>query len=137
MWQVKGCFFCEVHIQLMSSTTVIGSADVVSGILNWVCPGCGGRIGGDGKEFKCQGECQTDGRQIWERGSFGTTLTTSGRSVSKRCHLMRGGEKAGLDRERLLAVLSKTAVVAPAHVGKLAKAAINAFRSGMRIVPTW
>ncbi len=35
------------------------------------------------------------------------------------------GEKAGLDRARLLAVLSKTAVIAPAHVGKLAKAAIN------------
>jgi len=35
------------------------------------------------------------------------------------------GEKAGLDRERLLEVLSKTAVVAPAHVGKLAKAASN------------
>ena len=33
------------------------------------------------------------------------------------------GEKSGLDREQLLAVLSKTAVVAPAHVGKLAKAA--------------
>src|SRR6266849_1400967 len=35
------------------------------------------------------------------------------------------GEKVGLDRERLLEVLSKTAVIAPAHVGKLAKAAIN------------
>ena len=35
------------------------------------------------------------------------------------------GEKAGLDRERLLDVLSKTAVVAPAHVGKLARAAMN------------
>jgi 3-hydroxyisobutyrate dehydrogenase-like beta-hydroxyacid dehydrogenase len=35
------------------------------------------------------------------------------------------GEKSGLDRERLLAVLSKTAVIAPAHLGKLAKAAIN------------
>src|SRR5713101_2593607 len=35
------------------------------------------------------------------------------------------GEKTGLDRARLLAVLSKTAVIAPAHVGKLAKAAIN------------
>jgi 3-hydroxyisobutyrate dehydrogenase len=35
------------------------------------------------------------------------------------------GEKAGIDRERLLTVLSKTAVIAPAHVGKLAKAAIN------------
>ena len=35
------------------------------------------------------------------------------------------GEKAGLDRERLLEVLSQTAVIAPAHVGKLAKAASN------------
>jgi 3-hydroxyisobutyrate dehydrogenase-like beta-hydroxyacid dehydrogenase len=35
------------------------------------------------------------------------------------------GEKAGLDRERLLDVLSQTAVIAPAHVGKLARIAIN------------
>jgi len=32
------------------------------------------------------------------------------------------GEKAGLDRNRLLDVLSETAVVAPAHAGKLEKA---------------
>jgi 3-hydroxyisobutyrate dehydrogenase len=32
------------------------------------------------------------------------------------------GEKAGLDRRRLLDVLSQTAVVAPAHVGKLQRA---------------
>ncbi len=35
------------------------------------------------------------------------------------------GEKTGLDRERLLEVLSKTAVIAPAHVGKLARTAVN------------
>jgi 3-hydroxyisobutyrate dehydrogenase len=35
------------------------------------------------------------------------------------------GEKSGLDRERLLEVLSKTAVIAPAHVGKLARVAVN------------
>jgi 3-hydroxyisobutyrate dehydrogenase-like beta-hydroxyacid dehydrogenase len=35
------------------------------------------------------------------------------------------GEKAGLDRKRLLEVLSKTAVIAPAHLGKLARAAVN------------
>jgi len=35
------------------------------------------------------------------------------------------GERAGLERGRLLEVLSKTAVVAPAHVGKLARIAIN------------
>lgn len=35
------------------------------------------------------------------------------------------GEKAGLDRDRLLDVLSRTAVVAPAHVGKLQRAMKN------------
>jgi 3-hydroxyisobutyrate dehydrogenase-like beta-hydroxyacid dehydrogenase len=35
------------------------------------------------------------------------------------------GEKAGLDRERLLEVLAKTSVIAPAHLGKLARAATN------------
>jgi 3-hydroxyisobutyrate dehydrogenase len=35
------------------------------------------------------------------------------------------GEKTGLDRKRLLEVLSKTSVVAPAHVGKLVRIAIN------------
>src|SRR5258705_6534713 len=38
------------------------------------------------------------------------------------------GQKAGLNRERLLEVLSQTAVIAPAHVGKLAGAAINDYR---------
>jgi 3-hydroxyisobutyrate dehydrogenase len=35
------------------------------------------------------------------------------------------GEKAGLERKRLLEVLSQTAVVAPAHVGKLERAMKN------------
>ena len=43
------------------------TADAVSNILNWICPECGGRLGGRGKEFKCQGECQNDWRPVWER----------------------------------------------------------------------
>jgi hypothetical protein len=43
------------------------NADVISGILNCVCPGCGGRMGGHGSEFKCQGQCLTDWRQTWEQ----------------------------------------------------------------------
>jgi len=35
------------------------------------------------------------------------------------------GEKSGLDRDRLLSVLSETAVVAPAHAGKLGRAMKN------------
>jgi 3-hydroxyisobutyrate dehydrogenase-like beta-hydroxyacid dehydrogenase len=38
------------------------------------------------------------------------------------------GEKAGLDRQRLFNVLSKTAVVAPAHLGKLSKALEHDYR---------
>jgi tRNA(Ile2) C34 agmatinyltransferase TiaS len=43
--------------------------DVVSSILNWICPQCGGRMGGRGNEFKCQGECQTAWRAVWEQAS--------------------------------------------------------------------
>ncbi len=39
------------------------------------------------------------------------------------------GERIGLARDRLLEVLSKTAVIAPAHVGKLARAALNDYSS--------
>jgi 3-hydroxyisobutyrate dehydrogenase-like beta-hydroxyacid dehydrogenase len=38
------------------------------------------------------------------------------------------GKAIGLDRERLLDVLSQTAVVAPAHLGKLASAMVNDYR---------
>jgi 3-hydroxyisobutyrate dehydrogenase-like beta-hydroxyacid dehydrogenase len=38
------------------------------------------------------------------------------------------GEKAGLDRQRLFNVLSKTAVIAPAHLGKLTKALEHDYR---------
>jgi tRNA(Ile2) C34 agmatinyltransferase TiaS len=40
------------------------TAEVISSILNWVCPECGGRMGGRGREFQCQGECQIDWRQF-------------------------------------------------------------------------
>jgi len=54
-------------MQLMRFNTVRPNADVISGILNCVCPECGGRMGERGNEFKCQGECLTDWRQTWER----------------------------------------------------------------------
>jgi len=43
-------------------------------------------------------------------------------AIAEACAL---GEKEGLDRDQLLTVLSKTAVVAPAHVGKLPRAMRN------------
>jgi tRNA(Ile2) C34 agmatinyltransferase TiaS len=52
---------------LMKWSMDMADPEVISGILNCVCPECGGRMGGAGKEFKCQGECQTDWRQTWKR----------------------------------------------------------------------
>jgi hypothetical protein len=56
-------------MQFIRSSTVRSSAAVISGILNCVCPECGGRMGKRGKEFTCQGECLTDWRQAWEQAS--------------------------------------------------------------------
>jgi len=60
---------CEVGMQFIRSSTVRSSPAVISGILNCVCPECGGRMGERGKEFRCQGECLTDWRQTWEQAS--------------------------------------------------------------------
>jgi len=59
----------EVRMQFIRFSTVKSSAEVISGILNCVCPECGGRMGERGREFKCQGECLTDWREAWERAS--------------------------------------------------------------------
>ena len=59
----------EVRMQFMRYSTVRSGEDVISGILNCVCPECGGRMGERGKEFRCQGECLTDWREAWEQAS--------------------------------------------------------------------
>jgi 3-hydroxyisobutyrate dehydrogenase-like beta-hydroxyacid dehydrogenase len=51
-----------------------------------------------------------------------TLLGVGMQAIAEACAL---GESQGLDREQLLTVLSKTAVVAPAHVGKLLRAVRN------------
>src|SRR5579864_5536792 len=56
-------------MRFMRCNLVRSSGDVISGILNCVCPECGGRMGERGEEFRCQGECLTDWRQTWERAS--------------------------------------------------------------------
>lgn len=42
------------------------TADDISAIVNWVCPRCGGRLGGPYQEFRCQGQCGKDWRSDWE-----------------------------------------------------------------------
>jgi len=56
---------------------------LLSAILNWVCPECGGPMGGPSKEFQCRGRCGTDWRSAWESAcsqngaAHGNTLTVS------------------------------------------------------------
>jgi tRNA(Ile2) C34 agmatinyltransferase TiaS len=69
-------------MQFVRYSTVKSGTDVISGILNCVCPECGGRMGERGKEFKCQGECLTDWRQAWERAS--AELDTRSKRASRR-----------------------------------------------------
>jgi hypothetical protein len=42
-------------------------AELLSAIINLVCPECGGPMGGRSKEFKCRGQCEKDWRPEWER----------------------------------------------------------------------
>ena len=55
--------WCEVHMQFIGGSTVKSEADVISSILNCVCPECGGRMGERGKE------CLKNWRQTWEQAS--------------------------------------------------------------------
>jgi hypothetical protein len=57
----------EVRMQFKRYNAGMARGDVISDILNCVCPQCGGRMGEPGKEFKCRGECLTDWRPVWER----------------------------------------------------------------------
>jgi tRNA(Ile2) C34 agmatinyltransferase TiaS len=50
---------------LVRQSAIKQSSEVLSAIVNWVCPECGGRMGGRGKEFKCQGRCGTDWWPVW------------------------------------------------------------------------
>ena len=58
-------------MQFTRCSTARSGVDVISGILNCVCPECGGRMGERGREFRCQGECLRDWRQAWEQASAG------------------------------------------------------------------
>jgi len=50
---------------VMATATDV-SADSISAIRNWVCPECGGPMGGRSTEFQCHGRCRTDWRSVWE-----------------------------------------------------------------------
>lgn len=86
--------------------------------------------GGESEIFAALGPIfETIARQYFHLGPSGsgtaaklmvnTLLGIGMQAIAEACVL---GEQQGLDRERLLTVLSKTAVVAPAHAGKLLRA---------------
>jgi 3-hydroxyisobutyrate dehydrogenase-like beta-hydroxyacid dehydrogenase len=86
--------------------------------------------GGDEDSFNAaQAIFKAIGRQYFYLGPSGSGATMKlvvntllGVGMQAIAEAVAFGEKAGLDRRRLLEVMSKTAVVAPAHLGKLTKA---------------
>jgi tRNA(Ile2) C34 agmatinyltransferase TiaS len=69
-------------MQFQRYNAVSAGGDVISDILNCVCPECGGRMGEPGKEFKCRGECLTDWRPVWERALSAGFHTRSQKATS-------------------------------------------------------
>ena len=88
-------------------------------------------VGGDAKLFEdAQPLFRTISARSFLMGSSGagTTMklvvnTLLGVGMQAIAEAIPLGEKAGIERNRLLEVLSQTAVIAPAHVGKLTRAA--------------
>jgi hypothetical protein len=78
----------------MTFATLKSSEAIISGIVNWVCPECGGRMGGQAKEFKCQGECQTDWHRVWESSS---ATAKKNRSASRRMNPAEAKSSHALD----------------------------------------
>lgn len=89
--------------------------------------------GGDSNIFtKLEPIFQTFARQYFHLGASGSgtaaklvvnaLLGVGMQAIAEACAL---GEREGLDRDQLLTVLGKTAVVAPAHAGKLSRVMRN------------
>jgi len=56
----------------------------VSSILNLICPGCGGPLGGPSQEFTCQGRCRKDWRLDWESSGLNRMRNKTTRSNRRR-----------------------------------------------------
>jgi 3-hydroxyisobutyrate dehydrogenase len=93
-------------------------------------------VGGDGELFhEAEPIFQAVAKQYFLLGAAGSGTamklvvnTLLGVGMQAIAEAVVLGEKIGLNRERLLQVLSETAVVAPAHLGKLASAIANDYR---------
>jgi len=92
--------------------------------------------GGDKDSFEAAEAIFTSiGRQHFYMGPCGSGITMKlvvntllGVGMQAIAEAIVLGEKAGLDRQLLFDVLSKTAVIAPAHLGKLTKAKEHDYR---------
>ena len=58
--------------------------EMVSDILNCICPQCGGPLDLGEKEFRCQGRCRQDWRPLWERASAAENSAPAKRSRQSR-----------------------------------------------------
>jgi hypothetical protein len=92
----------------MPHTMFPTTEDIISDILNWVCPECGGPMGKRTKEFTCQGECRTDWRDVWECSLRATTLQhlRPANSNGSEIEVTPGSRRALLALHRMLLLQS-------------------------------
>jgi hypothetical protein len=89
----------------MPHPMLLTSEDIISDILNLVCPECGGPMGGWTKEFKCQGECLRDWRDIWDSRIAKRSANTDSPGVHGRQykdHAATAGRGEHPDREQFI-----------------------------------
>ena len=92
--------------------TVI-SADYISAILNWVCPECGGPMGGRSKEFLCRSRCGRDWRSVWEISCVAPTRTKTlkaGPSLARLPHPAIDSTQLCLQTRCLIPEKTRTAI---------------------------
>jgi hypothetical protein len=51
---------------MLLDASAITNANLISAIVNCVCPACGGASGVRKNQFQCRGECGKDWRLVWD-----------------------------------------------------------------------
>jgi 3-hydroxyisobutyrate dehydrogenase-like beta-hydroxyacid dehydrogenase len=116
----------EAGVKFLDSPVSGSTPSAEEGTLTLFC-------GGDEELFQAaQPIFSTLGRQYFYLGGSGSGTamklvanTLLGVGMQAIAESVALGQKEGLDRHRLLEVLSRTAVIAPAHLGKLARADVG------------
>jgi len=82
---------------MKSADTLPGepNAQIISSIINLVCPQCGGRM----SEFQCEGRCRRNWLSEWEWANYSTRSSRS-RRATHCSQLTHGGQRKQFESNR-------------------------------------